>query len=184
MKIQKPLLLITALIATIILRAQELPRIERDTLFTTSGYKIVDGADLKLGKGSLPNGDFKHISVSDRNWATMGAKQEAVGRKWNGHKFRVKKFRKEGNKKRGYTYYVILGGGNIVNYECDIESAIADGEIEVPAEYQKKDTPETVVVKQEVSGADEIKKLKQLYDEGILTKEEYEAKKKKILEKD
>ena len=32
------------------------------------------------------------------------------------------------------------------------------------------------------SVADEIAKLKKLYDDGILTKEEYEAQKKKLLE--
>lgn len=32
-----------------------------------------------------------------------------------------------------------------------------------------------------VGGADELKKFKQLYDEGTLTKEEYEEKKKQII---
>jgi hypothetical protein len=31
--------------------------------------------------------------------------------------------------------------------------------------------------------ADEIKKLKELHDSGVLTKEEYESQKKKLLEK-
>ena len=117
----------------------ELPRMDNDTLFTSSGYKVVNGQDVKLGTGSLPYGDFKYITISSSSWLTAGStNQEAVGRKWNGHLFKVKKVRKEGTKKRGFTFYLILGGGNIVNYECDIESAIASGEIVVPEEYKPK----------------------------------------------
>ncbi|MCC7400182.1 MAG: SHOCT domain-containing protein [Chitinophagaceae bacterium] len=162
-----------------------LPRIAGDTLFTTSGYKIIEGQDLKLGTGSLPDGDFKYITISSTSWLTAGStKQEAVGRKWNGHLFKVKKFRKEGTKKRGFTYYLVLGGGNIVNYECDIESAIASGEVVIPEEYRPKPKETVIEVKQQVSVADELIKLKKLYDDGVLTKEEYEAQKKKLLEKD
>ena len=162
----------------------ELPRIDKDTLFTTSGYKIVNGQDIKLGTGSLPYGDFKYISISSTSWLTAGStNQEPVGRKWNGHLFKVKKVRKEGTKKRGFTFYLVLGGGNIVNYECDIESAIATGEIVVPEEYRLKQKAVVVEIKQPISVADELTKLKKLYDDGVLTKEEYEAQKKKLLEK-
>lgn len=163
----------------------ELPRLKKDTLYTSSGFKIADGQDVKLGRGSLPNGDFKYITISSTSWLTAGdGKQEAVGRKWNGHLFKVKKFRKEGSKKRGYTYYLVLGGGNIVNYECDIESAIATGEIDVPDQFKPQSQQAQIVqIKQETSIADELAKFKKLYDEGVLTKEEYEAQKKKLLDK-
>ncbi|CAM4379292.1 SHOCT domain-containing protein [Cytophagaceae bacterium 50C-KIRBA] len=163
----------------------ELPKIENDTLYTLSGYKIYEGQDLKLGSGSLPNGDFKYITISTTSWLTAGApSQGAVGRKWNGHLFKVKKFRKEGTKKRGFTYYLILGGGNIVNYECDIESAIAFGEVVVPEKYRPNKSNGTVVeIKHELSIGDELAKLKKLLDDGVLTKEEYDALKKKLLSK-
>ncbi|MDE3124640.1 MAG: hypothetical protein KGK14_03930, partial [Bacteroidota bacterium] len=38
-----------------------LPKLVGDTLFTTSGYKIVEKQDIKIGTGSMPDGDFKFI---------------------------------------------------------------------------------------------------------------------------
>jgi len=177
MKILIFFLLLSPLYST----AQEgFPKIVNDTLFTSSGYKVVIGQDVKLGTGTLPYGDFKFIGFSQTSF--MGGNRQTVGKNWSGHNFKVKKFRQDGNTKRGYTYKLILGGGNIVNYECDIERAIAAGEIIVPDEFKQK--PQTVIVelKQPLSVADELNKLKKLYDDGVLTQEEYEAQKKKLLE--
>jgi outer membrane lipoprotein-sorting protein len=38
-----------------------LPKLVKDTLFTTSSYKIVEGQEIKIGTGSMPDGDFKFI---------------------------------------------------------------------------------------------------------------------------
>ncbi|MBR2858203.1 SHOCT domain-containing protein [bacterium] len=45
----------------------------------------------------------------------------------------------------------------------------------------EKDTPNTVQIKQETSNADELLKYAELYKQGILTEEEFEAKKKELL---
>ena len=160
-------------------QTDSLPIIIGDTLFTSSGYKIVVGQDVKLGTGTLPYGEFKYIGFSQTSF--MGGSRETLGKNWSGHLFRVKRFRQDGNKKRGYKYVLILGGGNIVNYECDIERAIAAGEIVVPDEFKHKEKI-TVEVKPSFSVADELAKLKKLYDDGVLTKEEYDSQKKKLLE--
>jgi hypothetical protein len=71
-------------------------------------------------------------------------------------------------------------------YVIDIENAIEAKELDVPKEYaiaEKKPEAPSVTVKQEISVADELTKLKKLYDDGVLTKEEYEAQKKKLLDK-
>lgn len=160
----------------------ELPTIVDDTLITTSGFRAVAGTDIKLGVGTLPNGDFKYITESSLSIMSLNEpsrRPPALGRKLSGHLFRIKKFRKEGSKKRGFTYYLILGGGNLVNYECDVENAIASGELVVPEEFRPKlsqGDPTT-------SPADELKKLKGLLDAGAITQNEYDSAKKKILAK-
>ena len=55
-------------------------------------------------------------------------------------------------------------------------------EIVYPEEYKPKkaEAPQQTPV---ISIADEILKLKKLLDDGVLTKEEFETQKKKILEK-
>lgn len=163
-----------------------LPRIVKDTLFTTCGYKIVEGSDIKLGVGSLPNGDFKYIAISAGSWANLmdqSMSKSGIGRRYNGHLLRVKRFRKDGNKKHGYVYNLIVGGGNIANYDCDIESAIASGEVVVPDEYKAKPAQTTIVQQSGSSPADELKKLKELLDAGAITQGEYDSTKKKILAK-
>ena len=48
-------------------------------------------------------------------------------------------------------------------------------------ERQNKETKTETVVKQETSNADEIKKYKDLLDSGVITQEEFDAKKKQLL---
>lgn len=48
-------------------------------------------------------------------------------------------------------------------------------------EYKENKIQGGTVIKQELSSADEIRKFKQLLDDGIITKEEFEAKKKQLL---
>ncbi|HEY4291306.1 MAG TPA: SHOCT domain-containing protein [Puia sp.] len=177
--------LLILLLVPMFSRAQsELPKVDNDTLLTTSGFKAIAGTDIKLGVGTLPSGDFKYISESSRSFAALTRgpryKPDPVGRKWNGHLFHIKKFRKEGTDERGYTWYVILGGGGPVNYECDIENAIATGEIIVPDAFKPKVAGSAAPA---YSPSDELKKLKDLYDSGALTKGEYDSAKKKILAK-
>lgn len=160
----------------------DLPKVVNDTLFTSCGWKIVAGADIKLGTGTLPNGDFKYVAISVSSWANImdaSMSRTGIGRRYAGHLVHVKKFRKDGNKKRGFVYNLIVGGGNIANYDVDIESAIAAGEVVVPDEFKPRATG-TVV---QSTPSDELKKLKDLYDSGALTKDEYDSAKKKVLAK-
>ncbi len=154
-----------------------LPRIVNDTLYTSSGYKITVDQEIKLGTGTRDNGDFKFITVSKNSWLTAPSVKQASMRKTSDHHTgMVKKLKPEGNKERGYTYYIIIGIGDIVNYQCDVENAIASGEIVVPDKYKSKPNNSPVSV------ADEITKLKKLYDDSVITKEEFEAQKKKLLD--
>ncbi len=99
-----------------------------------------------------------------------------------GHKGKVVKIVTRGNKKIGKTYEPLITFGS-GRYEIDVDNAIASGELLVPEEFRPKPKGTTVVeVKQKISVADELVKLKKLLDDGILTKEEYDAQKKKLLE--
>lgn len=169
-----------------------LPRIVKDTLFTTSGYKIVEGQEVKIGTGTMPDGDFKFIRTNASSlfayYSTTGYQNQANAanafpRSQAGLKYKIKSVEKRGNKKHGYVYYAKLASG-LKKYEIDVENAIATGELSVPDEFKPKPKQQavTVEVKQQISVADEIAKLKKLLDDGVLTQEEYDAQKKKLLE--
>ncbi len=57
----------------------------------------------------------------------------------------------------------------------------ADEILAILGNITKSDTKEEVVESHEISVTDEIRKYKILLDEGILTQEEFEAKKKQLL---
>lgn len=98
-----------------------------------------------------------------------------------GFDYKVVKIDKRGNKKHGYTYYPVINVGAI---RFDIDNAISSGELDVPENFKPKAKPLLVEVKGgQISVADELVKLKKLFDDGVLNKEEYEAAKKKLLEK-
>lgn len=169
-----------------------LPKVIEDTLFTTSGYKIVVGQDLSIGTGATPDGDFKFIRRNSSGFGTAmimsdnnsyNKSQLSLPRNMAGHKGKVVKIVTRGNKKIGKTYEPLITFGS-GRYEIDVDNAIASGELIVPDEFKPKPKVTTTVVevKQKISVADELVKLKKLLDDGILTKDEYDAQKKKLLE--
>jgi hypothetical protein len=179
---KKILLLSLIYISSIVAYSQSkvLPRIENDTLYTTSGYTIQVGQDIKLGIGTQDNGDFKFITAAKTLLSPPNQRLPSLRSSANGHTATVKKIKAEGNSKNGYVYHVIIGVGGPMNYECDVESAIVAGEIVVPDQYKTK--AKTTSTTPPFSVADELAKLKKLYDDSVITKEEYEAQKKKLLD--
>ena len=164
------------------------PKIIGDTLFTTCGYKIVEGEKIKIGTGSMPDGDFKFIRINSasifRNFATSPGNNSrenaanALPRSQSGFNYKVTKIMERGNKKHGYIYYVKIVSG-VTAYEIDVENAIASGELSIPDYFKKQKNTES---KSPVaSTTDELIKLKKLLDDGAITKEEYDVQKKKIL---
>ncbi len=156
------------------------PGIENDTLYTTSGYTISVGQEIKLGVGTKDNGDFKFITAAKTLLAPPNQRLPSLRSSADGHIATVKKIKAEGNSKNGYVYHVIIGVGEPMNYECDVESAIVAGEIIVPDQYKPK--VKTTSAAQSFSVADEIAKFKKLYDDSVITKEQFEAQKKKLLD--
>ena len=163
-------------------------RLENDTLFTKSGFKFYEGQNVKLGTGTLPSGDFKFVRISATSlWQATGNNREAVNnynsmtKSASGLSFKVVRIDKRGNKKMGWVYYPIIQY-RVGKYEIDPDNAIGAGEIDVPEEFKPKSKVAVVQVNQKLSVADELTKLKKLLDDGVITKEEFEAQKKKLLD--
>jgi hypothetical protein len=177
-------LLLFLFIAPIVAWAQaDLPKVVDDTLFTTYGYKAVVGMDVKLGTGTLPNGDFKFVSMQRGPFIAPGGprrRPDPVEVGWSGRILHIKRFHKSGTEKTGYNYYLVMGAGTLFNYVCDIENAIASGEIVVPEEYRPRVAAQGGAAP---SSVDQLKKLKDLLDAGAITQNEYDSAKKKILAK-
>jgi hypothetical protein len=165
---------------------KELPKVVKDTLFTSSGYNIVVGQDVNFGTGSTPDGDFKFIRRNSTGFGTMmimtndnsyNKSQLSMPRNMSNHKAKVVKIVTRGTKKTGITYEPLIAI-NGVRYEIDVDNAISTGEMIVPDAFrpQKNNSAATL------SKGDEIKKLKDLLDSGAITQDEYNAAKKKVLD--
>jgi len=130
-------------------------------------YKI--GDNVTLGRGSGTQGTFVYLKIG--GWMAGGSTQ--IGSAYSGLNVDIKKIKKlkyKGAEKVMFT----VGGGNIVNYSLDIESAISSCEV-------KDCNNQSSSVITETDKYDKLKKLKQLLDDGTLTNEEYELEKKKLL---
>lgn len=185
----KTLLLLTALCISTFLFAQQTPKFEKDTLTTSTGFKVYEGLDLKIGTGSMNDGDFKFIRTNASSmfnyYSTTGYKglanqANSFSRSNSGLNFKVKKIMPRGSKKNGYVYYVKIGSG-LINYEVDLENAITSGEIIVPEEFMPKSKAAPVQVLATESKYDKLKKLKELKDLGVLSEEEFQKEKEKIM---
>ena len=147
-------------------------KVEKLKEYTASNgvtYKI--GDKITLNKGSNFNGSFNYVQIG--GWGmSMNAEANKLPSTNNGLIVTVKKIKKiKRNVFKGVVFTV--DGGNISNYLLIIEDAIKSCEI-TPCDKTTK-----VVVKE--SKYDKLKKLKELLDTNVLTQEEFESEKKKIL---
>ena len=165
-----------------IMYAQDSIYLRNDTLHTSSGFVIYPGQDIKLGNGSMPNGDFMYITVSTSSFYYIANRGKpgvinALSRKYINQHAMVLKIDVRGNEKKGYLYYPIINvGAN--RYQIDTDGAIATGEIVVPDEFKPK---QVSALQPQEDTYDKLKKLKELLDSGAITQEEYDAQKKKLL---
>jgi hypothetical protein len=203
----KKLLLPLFLMCTVFVSAQEPDRpeyavmkgtelttyVQKNGYVTNSGFTVKAGDELILGKGTLPNKFFAFIYQSPVGYFTETS-LDASNRKslistFAGKKVKVKRLQSYGTRRTGFNVVAVVGAGDIVNYWIELDQAIDAGEIVVPEPYaskldiNKKNAP-VVIQQNSVSVADEIKKLKDLYDSGVLTKDEYDKEKKKLLAKE
>jgi len=156
----------------------------KDGKYTTSiGWVIKDGNEIKLGKGSMPDKTFAFITEVPGLFTENPGDHfnHKLQHTYNGKNATIAKLYVAGNKKTGFYITATIKVGQLSRYMVDIENSIESGEIEVPAEYAKGGKKDQPVAAPAASLGDELKKLKDLYDSGALTKDEYETAKKKLL---
>lgn len=144
----------------------------------SNGHTYSVGELIEIGMGSMPNGDFKWLQLG--GWGAIlsydsekGSDQMNIPKGYAGTKVMLKEIKYVKNKKRDWEkVYFIVGGGNITNYLIDVEGAIQDCEM-LPCASSKQTNTSSL--------ADELLKLKNLKDQGILTDEEFNTAKGKLL---
>ncbi|NRT11542.1 SHOCT domain-containing protein [Flavobacterium sp. 14A] len=142
-------------------------RIEEYT--ASNGITYKEGDSISLGRGSGIQGTFVYLKMA----GIMAGSATQIGSAYSGLNVIVKKIKKIKFKGAEKVYFTV-GGGNITNYSLEIEEAIATCEI------KECNSKETQIVSQS-SKFDELKKLKALFDDGVLTEEEYDIEKRKLL---
>ncbi|MDN3691301.1 SHOCT domain-containing protein [Chryseobacterium tructae] len=167
--------------------AQTAPTFENDTLTTSTGFKVYEGLDLKIGTGSMNDGDFKFIRTnassmfnytSTTGYQGLANQANSFKRSNSGLTFKVKKIMPRGSKRNGFVYYAKIGSG-LMNYEIDLENAIKSGELIIPAEFLSKEKSQNL---NSETKYDKLKKIKELKDSGVLSEEEFQKEKDKIME--
>ena len=185
----KILLFITALFITSIAFAQQASKFENDTLTTSTGFKVYKDLELKIGTGSMNDGDFKFIRTnasslfnysSTTGYQGLANQANSFRRDNSGLIYKVKSIMPRGSKKNGYVYYAKIGR-SLINYEVDLENAIKAGEIIVPDEFMPKSKSNPAQAVATESKYDKLKKIKELKDDGILSDEEFQKEKDKIM---
>lgn len=94
------------------------PVLQRNIMLS-NGVLLHIGSGIKLGKGTLPNGDYNYIATPSN---TMEAKLKASTKLKS---IRIEKIIKKGNERYGIKYIFICEG----NYIVQLEDGIASGEI-------------------------------------------------------
>ena len=170
----KKLLFVLMLLPFVSIAQKPLPRYENDTLYTSSGYNIYIGQVLQFGIGSGRDGKFKYVNIKN-NVPFSTLKNNSI---------EVKQMMNYGISILSNAYIEIIGSftykdgtKGVIDIHMAFDRAIEysgklPGELLVPGEFKFR-------LKGTV--AEEINKFYELYKEGFLTKEEFEAQKKKLL---
>ena len=149
-------------------------RFEKDTLHTSNGFKIYKGMTLHFNNGTGANGSFRFINIKSDHTGSMLANNDMV----------VKKLRNFGLSVLGNGYIDVIGsvkfkdgskGLVTIHMAFDHVLEYAEGlpgELEVPDEFK--------TFKKQMVGT-ELEKLYRLYQDSVITREEFEAQKKKLL---
>lgn len=161
----------------------------KDGYTTKLGWELKPGDTINLGIGSGDRQLFSYIYSSPASFSQMMDSSTQItylDNDYNNSIAIIKKFGAKGRKKIGYKAYAVVGIGEFENYWVEIEDAIEYGEVipNDPKFAPEKEIMEVKVVGQTSDKYDKLAKLKVLLDEGVLTKEEYEAEKTKILGKE
>lgn len=146
---------------------------------TTAGTVVHVGDTLRLGRGSLPTGEFQYVFVPDNVF--IGSKQQNFTSQMSNLSVRVKDIRLQRSRNFGDKTVAVIKA-NTLNGCVDLNAAEAAGEI-ITANTRSTaiSAAAPASAAPPLSTADELLKLKKLYDQHVLTKAEYDAQKAKLL---
>lgn len=143
---------------------------ERIYSYTASnGVTYKEGDTIVLNRGSGNNDQFVYVGTRGRGNGYLNGRQGA------GYRLKIARMIKT-NKVNYKGVDFILYNRMKIPFDLDIENAIKSCEVTPCSE----NIGTTIV--QESDKYDKLSKIKKLKDEGILTNEEYESEKKKILD--
>ncbi len=180
------------------------PHFDNDTLYTSGGYKIYNGQTLQFAEGTSAAGYFKFLKFH----SNMARTDTYILQNSTVLVDKVRNFKYSGND----NYNIRISGTATlkegkkipVDFTMDFEKAstgfdglvaeltlpkanspiftvTSDPKLQpLPLEGKKLNVPDNL---KNILVADEIKKLFDLHKTGALSKEEYEAQKKKLLER-
>ena len=148
----------------------------------SNGVTYFHGDTVKIGKGSAPNGNFMHFQMTglmaQTGGTSAGTDANMLNRAYAGSNAKViNLYTHTLNGAKKVILKVNVGGYAMGGYMVYIEDAIASCEV-LPC---KQDNQNTATAKKD-DKYDKLKKLKGLLDEGVLTQEEYDTEKKKLLD--
>lgn len=144
----------------------------------SNGVKYKVGDWVEMGFGSAPNGGY-HFMTMGGFWGVMrfnaygSANQLDAVKGFQGYKLQIIKMKTIHFMGQSKVCFVVKAP--LSRYNLLIEDAIGKCEV-LPCKSNQQ-------VIQQLSAADEILKYKKLMDDGIITKEEFEAKKQQLLSK-
>lgn len=101
-------------------------KISGDTLFVNDSIKYIKGQYLYLKQGTETGGHFNYIFTSPMSLAGY----MKIGSGYANTHLRIKGIEERGNKRMGHKVYLIIAGGNLANYWCDVVSALDAKEVE------------------------------------------------------
>ena len=150
----------------------------QDTYIASNGITYQVGDSVKMGMGSKGNGGYQSLTLAgflaiasyDQN---KGAEQLDASHGFYGLLLPILKIKHTNYFGQKIVYFVVKANGK-AKFNLMIESAIELCEIS-PCKGKINNASN--------SEADEIGKFKKLFDEGAITQEEYDTKKKSILMK-
>ncbi len=136
---------------------------------------------MKLGKGSDPRtGSFVFLYTPENFF--LGTERFFLQPMFTGTRIIIKSFKELENRKIGKKIFSIFNNGGI-NKVIEIEAAILAGEVVSinGKDVRPKPKENPMIIVQPLSVADELKKLSLLLKDSLITREEFEAQKKKLL---
>lgn len=146
---------------------------------TTAGTVVHVGDTLHLGRGTLPDGSFQYLYVPENMFT--GSKQQNFTSHMTNLSVRVKDLRLQRIRNFGEKTVAVIKA-NTINGCVDLNAAEAAGEIiTAHTRIAAVSAAASASAAPLLSTADELAKLKKLYDQKVLTKAEYDAQKAKLL---